>query len=1224
MDGEMEEEGRKEGGVRKGGKAESHRHEGALELGGEEVFDYSPPSVGHRTCVILSEKAEPWWEESAWAFGCKVVDHIVVGDGEAVSWLGKRKHRMTVVKGWEAGWNRARELKASVILVEGKLTKGGLRLVSQKPNWLELVVASSCGKSEKSNLHDSVVSVNHSDIGGVTDRVDRLLCFMPGGELPIVGASHAPQDLRSVLKAGISGRKAPCLEGVGSVIGQSVKELRPGLISCRGLLPTMRMSKQRSATLKVRTIFGAGLWTDRRFSDAEILMSHDVSEDLFKRCDDQVIQGLRRVLSVPIRTRVELGRACREIWERGVPTKRSAVTESEPERSAKRANTAAVSTFLPTMDWSPYTEDPLGGGQSNDTSKATKADDAPIPTFYWNKFLLAPFTDFIHDREWGSAAITLRRFFFRHMRRNRVRSYRSWRLGVEARGMTVSEKSRDAARDAIGRYANSDFWNWSKGSRPFFWEWPEEFQERMRDGIKLWFREHLEPYTRAQKAPLTRDEWEKVRVKLNSIRDRGYVESGVVESLTNFFNVPKGEDDIRMVYDGTASGLNASLWAPWFPLPTVESLLRAVEPGTFMCDADVGEMFLNFMLHEEVKKMCGVDFTLYFPNEVEAGVGHLWERWGRCAMGLTTSPYQAIQGMMWARELILGDRLDETNVFRWERLEMNLPGMPDYDPSKMWACKVRKDGQVACDLFVYCDDCRYTGPTETECWKAAQRGASILGRLGLQNAARKTRPPKQADGAWAGSVVHADQGEVAKLVTQARWDKTRGCIREIVEELEAAGDSQLLHRASLGSKRGFLVYVGRTYDWMVPYLKGIHATMESWRPDRDPDGWKIQNFEWEFEEEDLGKRRHEPGYRPVYKDGPEFVKAVPRLLSDLRALLYLTESLTPPRVVVRSKEAVQVRYGFGDASGLGYGSAVTQEGGKTLRVRVGTWKWTISQEKSSNWRELRNLVKLVKDLADAGKLRNCELFLFTDNSVAERAFFRGTSSSRSLFELVLELRKLTISGHFKLHVIHVAGTRMIECGVDGVSRSDLSTGVMRGTPMLQYVPLHLNAIERCSSVTDWVKSWLPTEGSGPVFLKPEEWFEPFVKGRVHVWTPPPAAADYAVELMAEGLHKRPDAFHVFIVPRLLTARWRKVLGRATDVLFHVPPKLNNVWEACQHEPLTIALVFPLSSQRPWRMGNFEKVKNWETELRGVCKSDPAMSGSCLRKLWISTCKLGSV
>lgn len=132
--------------------------------------------------MIFSEKAEPWWEEPVWALGCKVLDHMVVGDGEAVPWLGKRKHRLTAVRGWEAACNRAREVKVSVILVEGKLTKGGMWLLSQKPNWLELVVATSFGKSEKMNLRENIVSFNHSEIGGDIDCVDPLICFMPGGE----------------------------------------------------------------------------------------------------------------------------------------------------------------------------------------------------------------------------------------------------------------------------------------------------------------------------------------------------------------------------------------------------------------------------------------------------------------------------------------------------------------------------------------------------------------------------------------------------------------------------------------------------------------------------------------------------------------------------------------------------------------------------------------------------------------------------------------------------------------------------------------------------------------------------------------------------------------------------------------------------------------------------------------------------------------------------------
>jgi hypothetical protein len=43
------------------------------------------------------------------------------------------------------------------------------------------------------------------------------------------------------------------------------------------------------------------------------------------------------------------------------------------------------------------------------------------------------------------------------------------------------------------------------------------------------------------------------------------------------------------------------------------------------------------------------------------------------------------------------------------------------------------------------------------------------------------------------------------------------------------------------SFRGFLVYVARMYKAMVPYLKGIHLSLDSWRANRDEDGWRITN-----------------------------------------------------------------------------------------------------------------------------------------------------------------------------------------------------------------------------------------------------------------------------------------------------------------------------------------------------------------------------------------------
>jgi hypothetical protein len=40
--------------------------------------------------------------------------------------------------------------------------------------------------------------------------------------------------------------------------------------------------------------------------------------------------------------------------------------------------------------------------------------------------------------------------------------------------------------------------------------------------------------------------------------------------------------------------------------------VQQVQPGTWMADNDVGEMFLNFVLHESVQALCGVDLTKYF------------------------------------------------------------------------------------------------------------------------------------------------------------------------------------------------------------------------------------------------------------------------------------------------------------------------------------------------------------------------------------------------------------------------------------------------------------------------------------------------------------------------------------------------------------------------------------------------------------------------------------
>jgi hypothetical protein len=229
-----------------------------------------------------------------------------------------------------------------------------------------------------------------------------------------------------------------------------------------------------------------------------------------------------------------------------------------------------------------------------------------------------------------------------------------------------------------------------------------------------WFDSTLAPsYRRNQRAERNPTLKARVKEKLDKVLKRIYFEVGLVKSLTTFFGVPKGEDDMRVLCDGSLPGLNAALWCPWFMLPNTNSHLRTLEPATFMSNVDITEMFLNFFLDWHLRKYAGVDLTSYFDDDLGKGKDTFWVRLNRIAMGLRPSPYFAIHIMAWLDETVFGDHLDQDNVFRWDVVERSLPGMPIYSPSKPWVYKkLSSDGRIAADIMTYIDDARPTGPSE--------------------------------------------------------------------------------------------------------------------------------------------------------------------------------------------------------------------------------------------------------------------------------------------------------------------------------------------------------------------------------------------------------------------------------------------------------------------------------------------------------------------------------
>ena len=56
---------------------------------------------------------------------------------------------------------------------------------------------------------------------------------------------------------------------------------------------------------------------------------------------------------------------------------------------------------------------------------------------------------------------------------------------------------------------------------------------------------------------------------------------------------------------------------------------------------------------------------------------------------------------------------------------------------------------------------------------------------------------------------------------------------------EAVTSGSTIEHKTLERYRGYLIYLCRTYPAINPYLKGIHLTLDSWRPWRKDDGWRM-------------------------------------------------------------------------------------------------------------------------------------------------------------------------------------------------------------------------------------------------------------------------------------------------------------------------------------------------------------------------------------------------
>jgi hypothetical protein len=167
------------------------------------------------------------------------------------------------------------------------------------------------------------------------------------------------------------------------------------------------------------------------------------------------------------------------------------------------------------------------------TTKATMADDAAVAVEEWDERLVQGLGLELNEKR-AIAAGVLRDWRLRCWKRRQTRGFFSWlhqrpeyqAVGLDSMDYVVGLaqlynpqsgdqeedpspqyrwaiqgqavycawwEDRDArhykdferARDAIGRFSNNDWWEWTDGSAPAHWKWPEWYRETIRDGLPV-------------------------------------------------------------------------------------------------------------------------------------------------------------------------------------------------------------------------------------------------------------------------------------------------------------------------------------------------------------------------------------------------------------------------------------------------------------------------------------------------------------------------------------------------------------------------------------------------------------------------------------------------------------------------------------------------------------------------------------------------------------------
>jgi hypothetical protein len=391
-----------------------------------------------------------------------------------------------------------------------------------------------------SNWSPSTESLSHADCGGVTTGEWTIYIYRRGGAAELDAKKKvAGRDLSTILNTLAQGR-AWVNEQAIPTLSREVITLRPNTFHGGGLLPWGSNLFQVVAPC----VFSGTGWVKRKLTGSEMLRVLDVPDEMdqdFTSGEIKTICGDKDIIPMKV-TLMVIDRIPGFRSETMVSPKRARIEHLEREAELKDP----TNDILTDDQDKEKLKDPTNANLDDDqervkrNEKATRADDAAVPEYLWNDRI--PCSNEILKKE---ALKVIRRLVLRWWNRNLESEFFDWFNSAHPKidvGKSLSHKfnfkgyaeaKRDwvAGLDCLRRSRGATWWEWTIGSRPYFWRWPREYQEIIRHGLKIWELSPLPKWLVAQRGVTIAYMHEAVREKLIMVRLKGYLIPGTIYPL---------------------------------------------------------------------------------------------------------------------------------------------------------------------------------------------------------------------------------------------------------------------------------------------------------------------------------------------------------------------------------------------------------------------------------------------------------------------------------------------------------------------------------------------------------------------------------------------------------------------------------------------------------------------------------------------------------------------